>query len=137
MFSCQSGNDSRIKDKPKKRMANPKIASPYKRIFSLDRNIKGKAKANIGRLNSEIENLPIPNTATIHAVTVVPRFAPIITPTDCSKVIRPALTKLTIITVVAEEDCKIPVTLKPVNTPIPLLAVIILKVLRNFAPATF
>ena len=118
-------------------MAKPKIASPYKRNFSLDRKIRGKAKAKMGRLNCEIENLPIPNTATIQAVTVVPKLAPIITPTDCSKVISPALTKLTIITVVAEDDCKIPVTLKPVNTPIPLLAVMVRKVLRNLAPATF
>ena len=45
-----------------------------------------------------------PNHATIHAVTVVPMLAPIITPIACAKVRRPAFTKLTTITVVADED---------------------------------
>jgi hypothetical protein len=34
----------------------------------------------------------------------VPIFAPIITPTDCARESRPALTKLTTITVVALDD---------------------------------
>ena len=40
----------------------------------------------------------------IHAVTVVPILAPIITPIDWESVRSPAFTKLTTITVVAEED---------------------------------
>ena len=45
----------------------------------------------------------IPPKLSIHAVTVVPIFAPIITPMDCLSVIIPELTKPTTITVVAEE----------------------------------
>ena len=40
----------------------------------------------------------------ICAVTVVPIFAPRITPTDCLSVMMPALTKPTTMTVVADED---------------------------------
>ena len=45
----------------------------------------------------------IPPRLRIHAVTVVPIFAPIITPIDCLSVIIPELTKPTTITVVADE----------------------------------
>ena len=45
-----------------------------------------------------------PSNDTIHAVIVVPMFAPIITPTACESVNRPAFTKPTVITVVADED---------------------------------
>ena len=40
----------------------------------------------------------------IHAVRVVPKLAPMITPIDSVRVNRPAFTKLTTITVVAEDD---------------------------------
>jgi len=40
----------------------------------------------------------------IQAVIVVPIFAPIITPTDAIRDNNPAFTKLTIITVVADDD---------------------------------
>ena len=45
-----------------------------------------------------------PKAEMIQAVTVVPILAPIITPMDCDKLSKPALTKLTTITVVADED---------------------------------
>ena len=45
-----------------------------------------------------------PRIATNHPVIVVPIFAPIIMPIDSVRVSNPALTKLTTITVVAEED---------------------------------
>ena len=48
---------------------------------------------------------------------VVPILAPIITPADSTKVSSPAFTKLTVITVVAEEDCTIAVIKNPVITP--------------------
>ena len=48
---------------------------------------------------------------------VVPMFAPIITPADSINVINPALTKLTVITVVAEEDWMAAVVRKPVKSP--------------------
>ena len=57
---------------------------------------RGSAKAAISTLK--------PNAEIIHAVTVVPILAPIITPMDWDKVNSPAFTKLTTITVVAEED---------------------------------
>jgi hypothetical protein len=41
---------------------------------------------------------------TSQAVAVVPILAPIITEIACDRLIRPALTKLTIITVVADDD---------------------------------
>jgi hypothetical protein len=50
-----------------------------------------------------MENLK-PKSEIIHAVNVVPIFAPMITPTDWVKEIKPAFTKLTSITVVAELD---------------------------------
>ena len=48
-------------------------------------------------------SLEIPPRLNIHAVTVVPIFAPIITPIDCLSVIIPEFTKPTTITVVADE----------------------------------
>ena len=57
---------------------------------------RGKAKAAMSTLK--------PRAEMIHAVTVVPILAPMITPMDCARVSRPAFTKLTTITVVAEED---------------------------------
>ena len=46
----------------------------------------------------------IPERDSIHEVTVVPIFAPIITLIDCESVINPEFTKPTTITVVADED---------------------------------
>ena len=45
-----------------------------------------------------------PSHATSQAVTVVPILAPIITPIACESVSSPAFTKLTTITVVADDD---------------------------------
>ena len=52
---------------------------------------------------AEIEKLN-PKSETIHAVTVVPMFAPKITPIACSNERISALTKETTITVVAPDD---------------------------------
>jgi hypothetical protein len=51
-----------------------------------------------------LDRLNFPMEAMIQPVKVVPRFAPIITPIDSIKVNSCALTKLTTITVVADED---------------------------------
>ncbi len=51
-----------------------------------------------------LERLNLPMLAMIHPVKVVPRFAPMITPIDSIKVRSWAFTKLTTITVVADED---------------------------------
>ena len=55
----------------------------------------------------------------IQAVTVVPMLAPIITLMDSASVSNPAFTKLTTITVVAEEDWIRAVINTPVRTPLP------------------
>ena len=55
--------------------------------------------------------------ATICAVTVVPTLAPKITPTDCTRVMSPALTKPTTSTMVTEDDWITAVTIAPVKGP--------------------
>ena len=62
-------------------------------------------------------------------------FAPIITPADCLRFNKPAFTRLTVITVVTEEDCTIAVELKPVITPLNLFEVIDPNILRRRSPA--
>ena len=66
-------------------------------------NNKGIPKAKSGREKAEMSTLK-PRAEIIHAVTVVPILAPIITPIDWESVNKPAFTKLTTITVVALED---------------------------------
>ena len=78
-----------------------------------------------------------PSHDTIHAVTVVPMFAPIITPMACVSVSNPAFTKLTTITVVADEDWMIDVTPTPVKTPLSGLDVMAERKPRNLSPAAF
>lgn len=73
----------------------------------------------------------------IHAVIVVPILAPKMTPTDFARGSKPAFTKLTTITVVAEEDCIIAVINNPVKTPVNRLEVIEDKMPRIPSPATF
>ena len=59
----------------------------------------------VGFNNSNIMPVPLISAKLrIHAVIVVPTFAPKITPTALDKLIIPELTKPTTITVVAEED---------------------------------
>ncbi len=55
--------------------------------------------------------------ATICAVIVVPTLAPNITPTDCTRVMIPALTKPTTSTVVTDDDWITAVTRAPVMAP--------------------
>ena len=45
-----------------------------------------------------------PKIATNHGVEVVPKVAPMMTPTACEKVTNPALTKPMTVSVVAVED---------------------------------
>ena len=60
----------------------------------------------------------------IHAVSVVPIFAPMITEIACAKVSNPALTNDTVITVVAVELCTAAVMNVPVRMPVKRLVVI-------------
>ena len=64
-------------------------------------------------------------------------FLSAMTPIACVNVRRPALTKLTTITVVAEEDWIIDVIPTPVNTPFKGLDVIADKNPLNLSPAAF
>ena len=73
------------------------------RLF-LAENMSGKPTPSKGIDMILMENLPKPNKVIIQAVTVVPILAPIITPMDCDKVSNPAFTKLTTITLAADED---------------------------------
>ena len=96
---------------PNIRVAKPRRIIPVSFFLKLLQNIYKiiPIKASIGvkevglkRLTS-ILSLSIPVILIIHAVTVVPTFAPIITLIACFKVIMPELTKPTTITVVADE----------------------------------
>ena len=75
--------------------------------------------------------------AIIHEVTVVPIFAPIMTPIAWANVRRPALTKLTTIIVVAVEDCMAAVTPIPVTSLLKALEVMDARKERSPSPATF
>ena len=60
----------------------------------------------------------------IHAVSVVPMLAPMMTEMACASVISPALTNETVITVVAVLDWTAAVTNIPVSKPVNRLVVI-------------
>ena len=64
-------------------------------------------------------------------------LAPMITPIDCVNVSSPAFTKLTTITVVAEEDWISAVINTPVSIPVTRLVVIAVRILRKRSPANF
>ena len=73
----------------------------------------------------------------IHAVTVVPMWAPMMTEMACNRVSRPALTNETVISVVAVEDCTAAVTNIPVSIPVKRLVVMAPRTCRNCGPAIF
>ena len=73
----------------------------------------------------------------IHAVKVVPILAPMITEMACARLKIPADTKLTVMTVVAVEDCTAAVMNAPVNTPEKRLVVIVPSTLLSLLPAIF
>ena len=82
-----------------KRNEKPKTNSPTLFLLDLLLNNKGMPIASKGMANAEILTLN-PTAEIIQAVTVVPMM----TPMDCPRVIRPAFTKLTTMTVVADDD---------------------------------
>ena len=86
-----------------KRNEKPKTNSPTLFLLDLLLNNKGMPIASKGMANAEILTLN-PTAEIIQAVTVVPMLAPMMTPMDCPRVIRPAFTKLTTMTVVADDD---------------------------------
>ena len=101
--SRKSGTAPFISERPRKRSEKPTTSSLMWRRLSLFERLKIKPNAISGTAKSEMSALK-PSNDTIHAVIVVPIFAPIITPTACVSVNRPAFTKPTVITVVADED---------------------------------
>ncbi len=110
--------------------------SPMDLRLLLPEKISGRAMAKSGRAKAAISTLN-PKIEMIQAVTVVPIFAPIMTLMDSASVSKPAFTKLTTITVVAEEDWIRAVINTPVKTPVTRLVVIAVRILRNLSPATF
>ena len=95
------------------------------------KNMSGTAI--VPRLNEE----PPKDSAKIHAVTVVPILAPMMTATAVARERRPAFTKLTSIRVVAVEDCTRAVTTIPVRMHLKVLEVILAMNVRNLSPAIF
>ncbi len=77
------------------------------------------------------------NAEIIHVVAVVPTLAPKITAMACWRLIRPAFTKLTTITVEALELWIRAVIAIPVSTPVTRFLVIMPRILRSLSPATF
>ena len=73
----------------------------------------------------------------IHAVSVVPMLAPMMTEIACAKVSSPAFTKETVIKVVAVELCTAAVTNIPVSMPVKRLVVMAPSTCRNWGPAIF
>ena len=96
--------------------------------------------SNMARMNKGHTKLAMLNDASpaiIQAVSVVPMFAPMMMLMACSKVSKEALTKETVITVVAVELCTAAVTPIPVSMPVKRLVVIRAKTCLNFGPAIF
>ena len=121
---------------PIKRKEKPNKNSPILFLLDLLENIIGIPIASRGIANAAMSTLK-PMADITHAVTVVPMLAPIMTPIACARVISPAFTKLTTITVVADDDCIIAVITIPVMTPIKRLLVIAARMARNLLPANF
>lgn len=134
---CKSGIDSFRKSKPIKRKAKPKMNSPIDFRLLFEEKISGNPIPSSGMESMLMENFPNPKSEIIHAVTVVPMLAPIITPMDCAKESKPAFTKLTTITVVADEDCTNAVMRMPVRTPNMRFLVIADKMSLSLFPASF
>ena len=85
-----------------KRKAKPMVNSPIDLVRPLLEKRSGTARPISGRANAEMSTLK-PKSAMTHAVKVVPTLAPMMTAIDCARVMSPALTKLTTITVEADE----------------------------------
>jgi len=124
------------KSRPIKIIANPIITLPQLLRLGFLENSKGKLNPTRGRTIIDIFILN-PSVDISHDVTVVPIFDPIITPMDSPNVISPAFTKLTNITVVADDDWIIAVIATPVRIPLNRLDVIADKMFLNLSPATF
>ena len=117
---------------PMNRTPKPMMTSPQRDSFSFLQNITISTPVSrmTGAAFSSLNE-------TRSAVTVVPIFAPKITPAACVSVISPELTKLTTITVHAEEDWITAVKKIPTRIPVNLFVVSFSSMPLSFAPATF
>lgn len=132
------GTESFRNSSPKNRILRPITNSAHDLNLLFGDNIKGRLKAIKGRVIIEILNpFSNPTRAMIHAVIVVPILAPMIIPADSFSDKRPALTRLTTITVNADEDWIPAVILNPVKMLLNLLEVIDERIFRNRLPDTF
>jgi len=77
--------------------------APAERVLPLAINQRKAPIPSIGRAADETRTRK-PKIATSHGVDVVPKVAPMMTPTACVKVTNPALTKPMTVNVVAVED---------------------------------
>ena len=118
------------------RNAKPKTNSPIDLRELFPEKKSGRAKAKRGRAKAAISTLN-PKIEMIQAVTVVPMLAPIITLMDSASVSNPAFTKLTTITVVADDDWIRAVINTPVSIPVTLFVVIAVSIRRKLSPANF
>lgn len=117
-----------------KRKANPMMNSPMDLRLPFEENMNGIATAINGTAMDAMLTLN-PRSEMIHAVAVVPMLAPMMTDMACVNPRSPALTKLTTITVVAEEDCMSAVIDTPVSTPTKRFLVIAPRMERMRVPA--
>lgn len=99
---------------PKNRRENPKSRCPIELRVELLLWKNGKDRPMIGNTNKDNEYLN-PNKEIIQENNVEPTFAPNMTANDCANEINPPFTKLTIITIVVEEDNTRTVIIIPVN----------------------
>ena len=123
---------------PNSSSAKPMIVCPTDfsvSFFELKKN-KLTIDKKSGKLNTPLPS-PNPNRVMIHAVTVVPILAPIITATAPANERSPAFTKLTTITVVADDDWMAAVTIVPVKMPFSGRSVILPSTWRILLPAVF
>ena len=88
---------------PMKSSPKPARIAPSDRVRPLAISQRKAPMPSIGRAKAETLTRK-PKIATSHGVEVVPKVAPMMTPTACEKVTNPALTKPMTVSVVAVED---------------------------------
>lgn len=125
-----------MRSRPMKRNEKPIKNSPIDLLRLLLLKSRGMESPITGRTKADMFTLK-PKRAIIQAVNVVPTFAPMITAMDCPSDIRPALTKLTTITVEADELCMRAVMRIPVSIPVNRLRVIAERIFLRRSPAAF
>lgn len=131
-----SGMEDFRKSRPMSSRPRPTKSSPVLLHPGRLQNDTATPAPTSGRASDESSSLN-PRAAIIHAVVVVPRFAPIMTPMLSRRVRSPAFTKLTTITVVADDDCITAVTRVPENTPLNRLPAMERITERRRSPETF